>query len=239
MDINQVRRYLSILAIPLDIDFTKNDIISSYKTRSKLFHPDLNKSNNSNSKFIELNDAYNFILDNFDAVKKILKSDETKKHSIYNDKHKENNNDGFFSRKNFLKFNYISLYSTLLFLVYLVLFAIVQKVLLVNFILFGLFFIQVSLFLLFELSFEFSEKISKSKVYNYNILGFILISFVINFFFYLQGHLVIRNLVIESVILDIDFNAIISNVFIVFSLIYHVVFCYLSINRVKTTFKKI
>jgi len=70
MDINQVRRCLSILAIPLDIDFTKNDIISSYKTRSKLFHPDLNKSNNSNSKFIELNDAYNFILDNFDAVKK-------------------------------------------------------------------------------------------------------------------------------------------------------------------------
>lgn len=70
MDINQVRIYLSILAIPLDIDFTKNDIISSYKTRSKLFHPDLNKSNNSNSKFIELNDAYNFILDNFDAVKK-------------------------------------------------------------------------------------------------------------------------------------------------------------------------
>ncbi|PKL01062.1 MAG: hypothetical protein CVV56_02075 [Tenericutes bacterium HGW-Tenericutes-1] len=72
MEIKMIKKYLDILGIPYDVDFTMDDIRSSYKTRSKFFHPDFGKVVDSEKKFIELKRAEEFLLDNYDEVKQYI-----------------------------------------------------------------------------------------------------------------------------------------------------------------------
>lgn len=70
MEIKVIKEYLDILGIPYDVDFTKEDIKSCFRTRSKFYHPDLGKVHDSEKKFIKLKMAEEYLLSNFDAIKR-------------------------------------------------------------------------------------------------------------------------------------------------------------------------
>lgn len=53
-------RYYRILGIPEDANL--EDIKKAYRTKAKMYHPDLNKSPDSHAKFIEINEAYEFLI---------------------------------------------------------------------------------------------------------------------------------------------------------------------------------
>lgn len=75
MNYNIIKVYLDILAIPIDSDFTIDDIKNSHKTRAKIFHPDMNKVEGANDKFQTLQRAYSYLIDNYDFIKDYLKND--------------------------------------------------------------------------------------------------------------------------------------------------------------------
>ena len=47
---DQSIRHLKVLGIPLDVDFSINDVKSAYRYRANLYHPDKNKTYNSTEK---------------------------------------------------------------------------------------------------------------------------------------------------------------------------------------------
>jgi len=107
MNLNQIKESLDILGIPSDVNFTKNDIISSYKHRSKFYHPDMNKVSDAHKKFIKLKDAYDFLINDFDWIKASIKnnpsffneSQNESNHSNQDDHHKETTYENDFKRQ--------------------------------------------------------------------------------------------------------------------------------------------
>ena len=53
-------RYYRILDLPDDASL--DDIKKAYRIKAKMYHPDLNKSPDANAKFIEINEAYEFLI---------------------------------------------------------------------------------------------------------------------------------------------------------------------------------
>lgn len=64
-------KHLKMLNIPLDVDFSLQDIQMAYKLMSKLYHPDLNKATNSGAIMVMINLAYEFIQENFNEIKNL------------------------------------------------------------------------------------------------------------------------------------------------------------------------
>ncbi len=52
-------KYLEILE--LEPGATKDDVKKAYRRLSKVYHPDISKNENAKDKFIEINEAYNFL----------------------------------------------------------------------------------------------------------------------------------------------------------------------------------
>jgi len=77
VDRGLAKQYLKTLQIPLDIDFSIEDVKSSYRLMAKFYHPDSNKTNDKES-MTEINIAYDFIMKNYDNIKSL------KFHEIYN-----------------------------------------------------------------------------------------------------------------------------------------------------------
>ena len=69
-----IENYYSILGI--DKESKVPDIKKAYRTKAKIFHPDLNKSPDAHDKFIEINEAYEFVLNV--KLKKIYNGKEYK-----------------------------------------------------------------------------------------------------------------------------------------------------------------
>ena len=61
--------HLKILGIPLEVDFTKQDIKSNFKTMAKLLHPDMKKIDDRGNQFKKLKAAEEFLLTNFNEIK--------------------------------------------------------------------------------------------------------------------------------------------------------------------------
>lgn len=77
---DEASKHLKTLQIPLDVDISLTDVQASYKRLSKMFHPDMNKTKKADQKMIELNQAYDFIESNFQAIKDLnlhLEDDST------------------------------------------------------------------------------------------------------------------------------------------------------------------
>jgi hypothetical protein len=53
-------RYFKILGLPEDASL--EDIKKAYRIQAKLYHPDLNKSPDAHERFIEINEAYEFLI---------------------------------------------------------------------------------------------------------------------------------------------------------------------------------
>ncbi len=69
----KIKKYLDILGIPYDSDFSVGDIQSLYRAKSKILHPDAQKVKNANAKFIELKEAADYLEKNINEVKKAIR----------------------------------------------------------------------------------------------------------------------------------------------------------------------
>jgi len=62
LDPRDLKSMIDILGLPYDVDFSESDVESSYKFRARLYHPDMNKTKNAHAKFIELNNARDYVI---------------------------------------------------------------------------------------------------------------------------------------------------------------------------------
>lgn len=69
IDIKEVLAHLEILNIPKDVDYSIDDLERSYKLMAKFYHPDINKSSNSEEKMKIINSSYKYLKDNFTQIK--------------------------------------------------------------------------------------------------------------------------------------------------------------------------
>ena len=58
--------YFNILG--LTADSSLNDVKKAYRQKARLFHPDLNKSPDAINRFIEVTEAYEFLISYFDKA---------------------------------------------------------------------------------------------------------------------------------------------------------------------------
>lgn len=80
MDEYKILYYVELLSIPINSRFTVQDIESNYKMLSKIYHPDMNKVENSHHKFLKLNEARDFLVDNYaDVIETLSKHNNLKK----------------------------------------------------------------------------------------------------------------------------------------------------------------
>jgi DnaJ-class molecular chaperone len=56
------QHYYKVLCIPVDSGL--QEIKKAYRTKAKEFHPDINKSSDAKERFIEINEAYEFLINN-------------------------------------------------------------------------------------------------------------------------------------------------------------------------------
>lgn len=61
--------HLNILKIPVDVDFTLQDIQQAYRYLANLYHPDKNKTIFANEKMTQINDSYNWVFTHIDEIK--------------------------------------------------------------------------------------------------------------------------------------------------------------------------
>ena len=54
LDPRDLKTMIDLLGLPYDVDFSKSDVELSYKFRTRLYHPDLNKTQNAHVKLIDL-----------------------------------------------------------------------------------------------------------------------------------------------------------------------------------------
>ena len=59
-----MNREKAIRVLELKQDITNDNIKKNYRLLALKYHPDKNKSNNANEKFLEINEAYNYLLSN-------------------------------------------------------------------------------------------------------------------------------------------------------------------------------
>ena len=93
MNINDIFEYLNVLAIPKDSDFTVNDIENHYRMLSKMYHPDMKKVKNSDQRFIQVKEARDFLVDNFEEIKSTLSKVTQEEDVDYSQNSKSNNVD--------------------------------------------------------------------------------------------------------------------------------------------------
>lgn len=55
---NDALFHLNVLKIPIDVDFTLNDVNQAYRYLANLYHPDKNKTTSANEKMTQINESY-------------------------------------------------------------------------------------------------------------------------------------------------------------------------------------
>ncbi len=71
IDKYEVIKHLNNLNIPQDVDFTLKDINSAYRLMANYYHPDKNKTLNTNKKMTTINNSYEYIKKHFDEIKEL------------------------------------------------------------------------------------------------------------------------------------------------------------------------
>ena len=224
--------YLNVLSIATDVDFTIEDVKSNYKMLEKLYHPDKNKSKNAETKFAELKEAKDYLVYHFEAVKKecseTSSNEQTlEKKSSFFSTFKINEGSTFFTDiRLFILFNILSF---TLILTYVFINSYKNNIIFVSpliFIVLLLYFFFI-VALLFYYKFRYQQR-KLGPVWYYIVL--VTISSIVNFAFYLHGHLYLRELYYSTIILA--FDTMISSIFMVLSFIMHGVYLlYLFIHK--------
>ena len=94
--INKIISYLNLLELPLDRRINKEDVEKQYRilALALIYHPDVSsKHNNSDDKFIKLQEAHDFIIDNIDYINFLIENnfstDNRTEHQNVNKKNKK------------------------------------------------------------------------------------------------------------------------------------------------------
>ncbi len=82
-EILQIIGYLNLLELSLSNKLTKETVEKQYRTMSHIYHPDVSaKYYKDGKKFIQLKEAYNFVINNIDYVNKLIENNFSSEESI-------------------------------------------------------------------------------------------------------------------------------------------------------------
>lgn len=86
-ELSKIKKYLNIIGLPYDSNFSIDDIQTLYRAKAKILHPDARKVDNAHEKFIELKNAKDYLEQNYENVLETIKANMYyfKDHIIEND----------------------------------------------------------------------------------------------------------------------------------------------------------